>query len=111
MKANEVLKLLQITRPTLCKYVKEGWIKTEKLKNKVPASEMPKTLYIFSDMEFNGCMSFGRPSRERWSYGNRITGGIGEINTLLENIARKWMAYGYELQKVRKFSPKNYKTH
>ena len=33
MKANEVLKLLQITRPTLCKYVKEGWIKTEKLKN------------------------------------------------------------------------------
>jgi hypothetical protein len=51
-------------------------------------------------MEFNGCMSFGRPSRERWSYGNRITGGIGEINTLLENIAQKWMAYGYELPKV-----------
>ena len=70
------------------------------LQNKVPASEMPKTLYIFSDMEFNGCMSFGRPSRERWSYGNRITGGIGEINTLLENIAQKWMAYGYELPRT-----------
>lgn len=70
------------------------------LQNGVPASEMPKTLYIFSDMEFNGCMSFGRPSRERWSYGNRITGGIGEINTLLENIAQKWMAYGYELPRV-----------
>jgi len=34
MKANEVLKLLNITRPTLSKYVKEGWIKVEKLKNK-----------------------------------------------------------------------------
>jgi len=33
MKANEVLKLLQITRPTLTKYVKNGWIKGELLKN------------------------------------------------------------------------------
>lgn len=33
MKAEEVLNLLQITRPTLTKYVKNGWIKTEKLKN------------------------------------------------------------------------------
>ena len=33
MKANEVLKLLRITRPTLTKYVREGWIKTETLKN------------------------------------------------------------------------------
>ena len=33
MKAAEVLKLLDITRPTLTKYVKVGWIKIEKLKN------------------------------------------------------------------------------
>ena len=33
MKANEVLNLLRITRPTLTKYVKEGIIKTEKLPN------------------------------------------------------------------------------
>ena len=33
MKANEVLKLLRITRPTLTKYVKEGLIKVEKLPN------------------------------------------------------------------------------
>lgn len=31
MKANEVLNLLRITRPTLTKYVKEGIIKTEKI--------------------------------------------------------------------------------
>lgn len=33
MKSNEVLKLLQITRPTLTKYVKEGIIKVETLPN------------------------------------------------------------------------------
>lgn len=33
MKANEVLKLLRITRPTLTKYVKDNLIKVEKLPN------------------------------------------------------------------------------
>ena len=33
MKANEVLKLLRVTRPTLTKYVKNGRIKTRKLPN------------------------------------------------------------------------------
>lgn len=33
MKAKEVLRILQITRPTLCKYVKEGYITGEKLPN------------------------------------------------------------------------------
>lgn len=33
MKAKDVLELLNITRPTLTKYVKEGWIKVEVLKN------------------------------------------------------------------------------
>ena len=29
MKAKDVLKILQITRPTLCKYVKQGLIKVD----------------------------------------------------------------------------------
>jgi len=33
MKANQVLAKLNITRPTLCKYVKEGYIKVTKLPN------------------------------------------------------------------------------
>lgn len=33
MKANEALRILQITRPTLSKYVKLGYIHAEKLKN------------------------------------------------------------------------------
>lgn len=69
------------------------------LKNHVPASDMPKTLYIFSDMEFNGCMSCGPVSTSRWSYGQNI-GGAYEINTLLEGIAQKWAVYGYELPRV-----------
>ena len=33
MKANEVLKLLKVSRPTLTKYVKEGWVKCVKQPN------------------------------------------------------------------------------
>ena len=33
MKANEVLRLLRVTRPTLSKYVKEGLIRTETMPN------------------------------------------------------------------------------
>lgn len=70
------------------------------LQNHVPADEMPQTLYIFSDMEFNSCMSCGPASTDRWGYYNskRITGG--NIDTLLETIAKRWAAYGYALPRV-----------
>ena len=51
-------------------------------KNNLPQSEMPERIYIFSDMEFNRCT------------GCRTEQGM---NTLLENIAREWQRYGYEL--------------
>jgi len=35
MKSKEVLELLQITRPTLTKYVKEGLIKVNHLPNEI----------------------------------------------------------------------------
>lgn len=70
------------------------------LQNHVPASDMPQTLYIFSDMEFNGCMSCGPVNTSRWGYGNRINGGAAGITTLLEGIAQKWARYGYELPRV-----------
>lgn len=40
MKAREVLKLLKITRPTLCKYVKESVISVK---------EMPNGTYDYSE--------------------------------------------------------------
>ena len=70
------------------------------LQNHVPASDMPQTLYIFSDMEFNGCMSCGPANASRWGYGNRINVGAAGITTLLEGIAQKWARYGYELPRV-----------
>ena len=69
------------------------------MRNGVPASDMPSTLYIFSDMEFNGCMSCGARSHDRWGYGSALR-GEGAINTLLEGIAQKWARYGYELPRV-----------
>ena len=33
MRAKEVLKILRITRPTLCKYVKQGIIKVDSVVN------------------------------------------------------------------------------
>lgn len=70
------------------------------LKNNTPAEDMPERLYIFSDMEFDGCVTCGNVSRDRWGeYGTRL-GSQGAINTLLETIAKKWEAHGYQLPKV-----------
>ena len=73
------------------------------LKNNCTQEEIPQTLYIFSDMEFDGgCMTCGPRNTSIW--GNvsehfRMR-SEGAVNTLLENIARKWRSYGYELPRV-----------
>ena len=65
-----------------------------------PADEMPETLYIFSDMEFDGAMSYGDVQRS-YSYGyEKRLRGEGAVNTLLEQIAQKWAQNGYELPRV-----------
>jgi hypothetical protein len=51
------------------------------VKNKVDAAEMPQTLVIFSDMQFNGCVD-----------------GVSE--TAMQMIARKYEAAGYKLPNV-----------
>lgn len=69
------------------------------LKNNVPAEDMPKTLYIFSDMEYNACMSCGpasSPNRYYGSFGQKVD----EPETLFETIAKRWSAHGYELPRV-----------
>ena len=71
------------------------------LKHHTPVEDMPKTLYIFSDMEFNGCITSGPASADRWgySYGRRAL-NENQINTVIEAQANKWRAYGYEIPKV-----------
>ena len=63
-----------------------------------PVSEMPKTLYIFSDMEFNGCVTAGTPSGNRWS--TRRPLNHAQIDTVIEAQARKWSQYGYQIPRV-----------
>jgi hypothetical protein len=66
------------------------------IKNNVPAEDMPTRLYIFSDMEFNGCMTCGPANSGRWYEGRRVD----NTETLFETIAKRWEAKGYELPKV-----------
>ena len=70
------------------------------LKSKAAASDMPERIYIFSDMEFNACMSYGY---DRNRYGHLMGHGlrnVGEIETLMERIKSKWAEYGYKLPSV-----------
>jgi len=60
------------------------------LKNNVPTREMPKTLYIFSDMEFNYAITSGRHSR--------IT--EDSVESVIEAQASKWRRAGYEIPRV-----------
>ena len=70
------------------------------IQNNVPASDMPTTLYIFSDMEFNKCMTCGAPRADRWSYYNNSANRVSNPDTLFETIAKRWAAHGYELPRV-----------
>lgn len=60
------------------------------INNNVPASEMPKTLYIFSDMEFNFAITTGKRSR--------ISEDV--VETVIEAQASKWRRCGYEIPRV-----------
>ena len=60
------------------------------IKKKLPQSDLPARLYIFSDMEFDAAV-FGR-----WSW--REDGS--ERETLFEDIERKFNNAGYEMPKV-----------
>ena len=67
------------------------------IKNQTTQEDMPETLYIFSDMEFNQCINCGFSLGDKWSRYNTTE---NEINTLLEGIKRKWNRYGYHIPKV-----------
>ena len=71
------------------------------LEHRTPQSEMPARLYIFSDMEFDKGLSFGRnydedhPWRCPAKFGDRE-----DYKTLFEQIERKWAAAGYKMPKI-----------
>lgn len=68
------------------------------LQNKTPVEDMPITLYIFSDMEFDrglvtGPIRYNNPWVDKPQY-------ITNPDTLFEAIAKKWEAHGYQLPRV-----------
>lgn len=70
------------------------------LANNCSQEEVPSTIYIFSDMEFDRCATMGVASVDRYGYGNvsRIT--ASNRDTLFESIKKKWATYGYKLPRV-----------
>lgn len=75
------------------------------MKQGVKVEDMPDKLFIFSDMEFDECVTFDTPEithRSIWSRwdGSRTVRDENEVNSDLELIAKKWAAVGYKLPKV-----------
>ena len=71
------------------------------IQKKVKPEDMPKTLYIFSDMEFNGCLHTNRKLRSVWGgYAYASIDGESGINTLIEEKMKEWKAYGYTAPRI-----------
>jgi len=69
------------------------------VRNHVASEDMPKTIYIFSDMEFNGCIYAGSmPMRDHWWAYRGMT--ADKIDTVIEAQVRKWQAYGYQVPRI-----------
>ena len=66
------------------------------MKKGVKPKDMPTRIYIFSDMEFDGCVSF-TDHRPYWSY---ETVSVNDINSHLENIKSAWARHGYKMPQV-----------
>lgn len=75
------------------------------MKQGVKAEDMPTRIYIFSDMEFDECVSFDRiskRSRSSWSRWDdcRTVNSVDEVNSDLENIKLEWARHGYQMPQV-----------
>jgi hypothetical protein len=68
------------------------------MSNHVAPEDMPKTLYIFSDMEFDGCLTCGARTYDQWRYTRPLN--RGQIDTVIEAQIRKWKAAGYKAPRV-----------
>jgi hypothetical protein len=68
------------------------------LRNHVPDAEMPKTIYIFSDMEFDDGLTCGARTTDRW--GRVHSMNRSQIDTLIEAKTKEWMRAGYTVPRV-----------
>lgn len=72
---------------------------TTAITNKCSKEEMPTRLYIFSDMEFDSCVTTGPATGWHWGRtGSYIK--FAETDTLFEATKKKWAQYGYKLPNI-----------
>lgn len=93
MKAKQVLDLLAITRPTLTKYVKNGWIEVEKLKNgKYWYSE--KSVYSFLNKKMDKkIVIYARVSTQKQK---------NDLENQIELLKKYCFENGYQINKIYK---------
>ena len=73
-------------------------------KNKhVKPEDMVSKIFIFSDMEFDECVTFDASTKShygnRWDYYKTVS-SIDEVNSDLEKIKKQWESEGYHFPKV-----------
>ena len=68
------------------------------LANNCSQEEIPTSIYIFSDMEFDACATTGAINTNHYNSYGRITSA--QANTLFEQIKIKWANHGYKLPRV-----------
>ena len=69
------------------------------IKHHTKPEDMPKTIYIFSDMEFNRCVTSGPIIRDMWRHGELLS-SVDKVNTVIEQQVFKWQQYGYKVPNV-----------
>lgn len=74
-------------------------LKTAK-KDNVKKEDIPKKLYIFSDMQFDNCVTFEKSNSRYWYYSSNTADSIEEINSDLEKIKKEWENKGYPFPQV-----------
>lgn len=64
------------------------------VKNHIKQEDMPERIYIFSDMQFDRCVTTG-PRKNYYHYSSQ-----SDIDTMMEAEKKRWMRYGYKLPSV-----------
>ena len=67
------------------------------VKNHIKQEDMPERIYIFSDMQFDKCVTTDARRRDSW-YNHYAS--QSEIDTMMEAEKKKWVRYGYKLPSV-----------
>ena len=69
-------------------------IRLTALNNRVKEEDIPKTIYVFSDMEFNGCVTAGPVTYNNHWVNKRILNRDG-ISTVVEAQLKRWQKSGF----------------